>query len=104
MARKFSRLFGEVGQKQARVGNGQKKMPGALIPPLNSLYEKNLSSPVSGSTVVTAVTLAIGGNRSKIAYFSHSAGTARAQRTVRPRRRSQGMMGGIDREACEVCQ
>ena len=29
-----------------------------------------------GNTVVTAVTLAIGGNGSKIAYFSHSVGTA----------------------------
>ena len=30
---RYSRLFGEGGQKQARVGNGQKKMPGALIFP-----------------------------------------------------------------------
>ena len=27
-------MFGEGGQKQARVGNGQKEMPGALILPL----------------------------------------------------------------------
>ena len=33
-----------------------------------------------GNTVVTAVTLAIGENESKIAYFSNSA----LQRTVRP--------------------
>ena len=32
-ARGYSRLFGEGGHKQARVGNGQKKMPGALILP-----------------------------------------------------------------------
>ena len=31
---------------------------------------------VSGKTVVTAVTLAIGGNGSKMAYLLHSAGTA----------------------------
>ena len=37
---------------------------------------KNLSSPAHGNTVVTAVPLAIGENGSKIAYFSHSAGTA----------------------------
>ena len=39
----------------------------------------NLGSPVYGNTVVTAVTLAIGENGSKIAYFSHSAGRAHAQ-------------------------
>ena len=33
-ARRYSRLFGEGGQRQAGVGNGQKKMPGALILPL----------------------------------------------------------------------
>ena len=36
----------------------------------------NLSSPSYGNTVGTAVTLAIGGNGSKRAYFPHSAGTA----------------------------
>ena len=39
---------------------------------------------MSGNTVVTAVTLARRGNRSKIAYFLHTARTARAQRTVCP--------------------
>ena len=34
-----------------------------------------------GNAVVTAITVAIGDNGFKIAYFSHS---ARAQRTVRP--------------------
>ena len=33
---------------------------------------RNLRSPVPWNTVVTAVTLAIGENGSKIAYFSHS--------------------------------
>jgi hypothetical protein len=33
---------------------------------------KTLSNPACGTTVVTAVTLAIGGNGSKIAYFLHS--------------------------------
>ena len=32
--RRYWKLFGEVGAKQARVGNGQKKMPSALILPL----------------------------------------------------------------------
>ena len=40
------------------------------------LDSKNLSSPAYGNTVVTAVSLAIGGNRFKIAYFSYSVGTA----------------------------
>ena len=39
---------------------------------------------MSGNTVGTAVTLAIGENGSKIAYFSHSACTVREQRTLRP--------------------
>ena len=34
---------------------------------------KNLSRPLYGNTVVTAVTLVIGENRYKIAYFSHGA-------------------------------
>ena len=34
---------------------------------------KNLSSPLYGNIVVAAVTLAIGEDVSKIAYFSHSA-------------------------------
>ena len=32
------RLFGERGQKQARVGNGKTKMPRALTPPLQPHY------------------------------------------------------------------
>ena len=47
---------------------------------------KNLSSPVHGNTVGTAVTLAMGESGSKRAQHStaqHS--TARAERTVRPR-------------------
>ena len=39
---------------------------------------------MSGNTVVTPVTLVIGENGSKTAYFLHSAGTVHAQRTVRP--------------------
>ena len=39
-----------------------------------------------GNTVVTAVTSATGENGSKMANFSHSAGTARAQCTMRPQR------------------
>ena len=37
-----------------------------------------------GSAVVTMATLAIGGNGSKLACCSWSAGTVRAQRAVRP--------------------
>ena len=33
-------MFGEGGQKQARVGNGQKKMPGALILPRWSILPR----------------------------------------------------------------
>ena len=40
-----------------------------------------------GNTVVTAVTLAIEGNGSKVALFSHRPRTAQAQRTVRPHRK-----------------
>ena len=40
------------------------------------IVSENLCIPVSGNTVVTAVTLAIGENGSKIVDFSHSAGTA----------------------------
>ena len=36
---------------------------------------KNLSSPAFGDTVVAAVTVAIGVNRSETAYFLHSTGT-----------------------------
>ena len=46
--------------------------------------QKFRGSPVFGNAVVIAVTLAIGEKGSRIAYFSHSAGAARAQRTVRP--------------------
>ena len=37
--------------------------------------------------MVIVVTLAIGGNGSKIAYSLHSAGTTRAQRMVHPQKR-----------------
>ena len=43
-----------------------------------------MDSPVHGNAVVAAVTVAIRENGSKIAYFSHSARTARAQSTVPP--------------------
>ena len=47
---------------------------------------KNPNSPMYGNTVVTAVTLSIGEFGSKIAYFSHIAGTARALCRMRPQK------------------
>ena len=44
--------------------------------PLSEFWSQNLSSPASGNTVRTAGTSAIGGNASKIAYFSDSTRTA----------------------------
>ena len=38
-----------------------------------------------GNTVIIAVTLAIGGNGSKMAYFSHSAGTAHGAPSESPK-------------------
>ena len=44
---------------------------------------KNLSRPVSRNTVITAVTMAIGGKGFKMAYFLHNAGTAHGAPPIR---------------------
>ena len=72
-------------ERHPRGKNGRFRQQSGSVSGKYSLFQliicvfelsQNPSSPVYGNTVVTAVTLANGGNGSKIAYFAHSAGTA----------------------------